>query len=466
MDRAEEYFANDLDKCVEIFQDLQKKYPNSPRALYVGTRARLSKLFNSTSIKRDTDEYNKELNDILDVYSAMLDRYDEESDKEEQDQDVMPVMFTSIVVHATGIAEAHNMTERHNAFTKKAMELGAGYRNDQRYHLATIRNHILQGEWDLAEKATDLALEGRENSFNLQMFKGLLMKTTGRKKEGNRLLRSLDSEKIDKVVTSHDTNLFAQALFNVGKYDFARMLIQESSKHHIFLSHYQRPVLSVEKDNMENEIVWDHENHVGLSTYDEEFTALNEFIPIIKEEALKAVENEAEQQRFYVRFYQNTANNIFETRSEGGNLTVLPLYVYGKRERMNCMELMPKTCKFMKANFTRPTQFKLGVVKLTALDAKTKTLPLDSLTNANLRIILPVRVPKDFEYRVGKDTVLDLKEGQIMVIDNSYEHIFNNQKGSQKAVWLSIDILHPDLTEQDIKHIQASDYAKQLFLQF
>ena len=465
MDHAEEYFANDLEKCVELFQDLQKKYPNSPRALYVGTRARLSKLFNSTTIKRDSEEYNKELNDILDVYTAMLDRYDEDSDKEPEDMDVMPVMFSSIVIHAAGIAEAHNMTERHLALSKKAMEKGAGYKNDLRYHLANIHHHILLDQWDLAEKATDSALEGRENSFQLQMMKGLLMKAKGLKKEGNRLLRSLDSDNIDKVTTCHDTNLFAQALFNVGKYDFARMMIAESSKHHIFLSHYQRPVLAVEKDNMENEIVWDHENHVGLSTYDEEFTALNEFSSIIKEEALKAVENEAEQQRFYVRFYQNTANNIFETK-DGGNLTVLPLFVYGKRERMNCMELMPKTCKFMKANFTRPTQFKLGVVKLTALDAKTKTLPLDSLTNANLRIILPVQVPQGFEYRVGIDTVLDLKEGQIVVIDNSYEHSFNNQNGSQKAVWLSIDILHPDLTEQDIKQISATDYAKQLFLQF
>ena len=103
---------------------------------------------------------------------------------------------------------------------------------------------------------------------------------------------------------------------------------------------------------------------------------------------------------------------------------------------------------------------------MNAIDAKTKTLPLDSLTNANLRLILPLQVPQGFEYRVGKDTILDLKEDQIMVIDQSYEHSYNNQKGSQKAVWLSIDLIHPDLTEQDLKQVQASDYAKQLFLQF
>ena len=465
LDHAENYFANDLDKAVELFEDLQKKHPNSPRALYVGTRARLSRLFNST-LKRDTEEYNKELNAILDVYSAMLDRYVEDSEKEPEDMDIMPVLFSSIVVHSTSIADAHNLTERSVALTKKAMDKSPGYQNEERYHLAIIHGHILLGQWELAEKATDLALELKENSFNLQMLKGLLMKTMGRKKEGNRLLRSLDSDRVERISTCHDTNNFAQALFNFGKYDFARMLIQESSKHHIFLSHYQRPVLTIEKDNMENEVVWDHENHVGLSTYDEEFEALKEVIPVIKAEALKAVENEAEQQRFYVRFYENANGNIFESRSEGGNLTVLPLFVYGKRERMNCMELMPQTCKFLKANFTRPTQFKLGVIKLNAIDAKTKTLPLDSLTNANLRLILPLQVPQGFEYRVGKDTILDLKEDQIMVIDQSYEHSYNNQKGSQKAVWLSIDLIHPDLTEQDLKQVQASDYAKQLFLQF
>ena len=200
------------------------------------------------------------------------------------------------------------------------------------------------------------------------------MKSTGRKKDGNRLLRNLDADRIDKVNTGHQYNTFALSLFNVGNYDFARMLIQEASKHHIFVSHYQRPVLAIEKDNMENEIVWDHENNVGLSTYDEEFTALKEFIPTLKEEALKAVENEAENSRFYRRYYENTAaGNIMETKT--GNLSNLMLYTYGKRQRMNCKVLMPQTCKFMKEQFTRPTKFNMGVVKLNYIEENTKTLP-------------------------------------------------------------------------------------------
>merc|ERR1719150_3715386 len=104
---------------------------------------------------------------------------------------------------------------------------------------------------------------------------------------------------------------------------------------------------------------------------------------------------------------------------------------------------MPQTCKFMKEQFPRPTKFNMGVVKLNYIEENTKTLPLDSLINAMLRILVPVQIPQGFEYRVGKDTVLDLKVGEIMVIDQSYEHVYDNLKGSQKAVWFSIDIIHP-----------------------
>ena len=149
-----------------------------------------------------------------------------------------------------------------------------------------------------------------------------------------------------------------------------------------------------------------------------------------------------------------------------GNLSVLPLYAYGKRERGNCQVLMPKTCKLLKEQFARPTKLVLGVIKLNYIDEKTKTLPLDSLTNAVLRIILPIQIPQGFEYRVGKDTVLDLKEDQMLVIDQSYEHVYDNLKGSKKAVWFSIDILHPDLTEENLKQVQASYYAKRLFMLF
>ena len=41
----------------------------------------------------------------------------------------------------------------------------------------------------------------------------------------------------------------------------------------------------------ETDLVWNMEDHVGLTAYDEELTELTQFFPSIKEEALKATQN-------------------------------------------------------------------------------------------------------------------------------------------------------------------------------
>ena len=170
LDHAEEYFVNDLDKCVEKFTELQKKHPNSPRALYVGTRARLERLFNST-LKRDDEEYKKELNSILDVYMSLMDRYvfDEETDKPEE-LDIMPTLFGSLAIHSSSIAEVHNLTARAIEFTEKAIEKAPkSYLKQHNYHVGIIHHNIIMGDWELAEKNIERALEHFENNFDLMV---------------------------------------------------------------------------------------------------------------------------------------------------------------------------------------------------------------------------------------------------------------------------------------------------------
>ena len=74
-----------------------------------------------------------------------------------------------------------------------------------------------------------------------------------------------------------------------------------------------------------------------------------------------------------------------------GNYSTLPMHAYGKKKRVICSEVMRKTCKFLKENFERVTSFKHGVTKLTTIDANTKTLPMEGLTNMKLKVLLPLQ---------------------------------------------------------------------------
>ena len=90
MDLADEYSASDLDKAIEIFDTILEQHPNSPRALYVRSRLMENRLVTS-NLTRDSKEYQDQLNSIFEVYSNLIDRY-EEKEGPVEDYDIMPVL--------------------------------------------------------------------------------------------------------------------------------------------------------------------------------------------------------------------------------------------------------------------------------------------------------------------------------------------------------------------------------------
>ena len=107
-------------------------------------------------------------------------------------------------------------------------------------------------------------------------------------------MRSIDSENIDKARFCHEINQFSNMLFNNGLDNLARLIFQEASKHHIFLSQYQRPVLPHTRE-METKMVWEVEQF-QLSTfyrYTDQYklAQLVDFLPTMKKEALEATKH-------------------------------------------------------------------------------------------------------------------------------------------------------------------------------
>jgi hypothetical protein len=128
-----------------------------------------------------------------------------------------------------------------------------------------------------------------------------------------------------------------------------------------------------------------------------------------------------------------------------------------------CRELVPKTCTFMKETFNKATTFKYGVIKVSALTGKTRILPHEGMTNLKLRIVLPIRIPEGFKFRLAKDTFVDLVEGKYVVIDDSFEHELVNES-DETAIWMTIDIPHPDMKPDDHTKLNISAFSKSYYL--
>ena len=94
------------------------------------------------------------------------------------------------------------------------------------------------------------------------------------------------------------------------------------------------------------------EDNIGLTSYDEELTELTDFFPTLKEEALKVLpDGDFENITEYWQTHKAGPNSYIH--SSEGSFHNLPLYAYGKRRRLNCLNVAPETCKFIKQFFPR-----------------------------------------------------------------------------------------------------------------
>ena len=73
-------------------------------------------------------------------------------------------------------------------------------------------------------------------------------------------------------------------------------------------------------------------------------------------------------------------------------------------------------------------------------------------------------MPNDsFKFRIGKDTTVPFVQGQIVVIDDSFEHEMINDS-DESVIWLSVDFPHPDMAFGADKKTTLSSFAKRHFI--
>eukprot|EP00656_Telonema_subtile_P044858 TRINITY_DN51110_c0_g1_i1.p1 TRINITY_DN51110_c0_g1~~TRINITY_DN51110_c0_g1_i1.p1 ORF type:complete len:351 (+),score=85.78 TRINITY_DN51110_c0_g1_i1:160-1212(+) len=75
-------------------------------------------------------------------------------------------------------------------------------------------------------------------------------------------------------------------------------------------------------------------------------------------------------------------------------------------------------------------------------------------TNKKLRVHLPLVVPPGGSQLRCADVVLDVKEGEAFIFDDSHEHEAWNHDPDGTRIVLIIDIWHPDLSQKEVKFLK------------
>jgi len=147
--------------------------------------------------------------------------------------------------------------------------------------------------------------------------------------------------------------------------------------------------------------------------------------------------------------------------SKGNNWKTFAFYVYGQRVDHNCA-LCPRTAAALDSlPGMRTAMFSI-------LAPRYHIAPHKGPTRAVVRAHLGLKVPKDWQnvwIRVD-DQVLNWKEGEVVLFDDTYEHEVRNDTDETRAV-LFIDIDRPMdrvgtlVNQLIVRLIQASAYVKQ-----
>lgn len=94
------------------------------------------------------------------------------------------------------------------------------------------------------EKTLDQARENYPRSMMVKFFYGLLLKRTGRKKAGMKILKEVEYEGEAALQFAEEISEVGRGLYNRGRIAQAHELYMETSKTHGYLSTFQRPVFS------------------------------------------------------------------------------------------------------------------------------------------------------------------------------------------------------------------------------
>nr|KAF6404502.1 aspartate beta-hydroxylase [Rousettus aegyptiacus] len=401
-----------IEEAVTAFEELIRKYPQSPRARYGKAQCEddLAEKRRSNEVLRRAIETYQEVAGLPDVPADLV----KLSLKRRSDrQQFLGHMRGSLVT-------LQKLVQLFPDDTSLKNDLGVGY--------------LLIGDNDNAKKVYEEVLNVTPNDGFAKVHYGFILKAQNKIAESIPYLK----EGIESGDPGTDDGRFyfhlGDAMQRVGNKEAYKWYELGHERGH-FASVWQRSLYNV---NGLKAQPWWTARETG---YTELVKTLERNWKLIRDEGLSVMDK---------------AKGLFlpedENLREKGDWSQFTLWQQG-RKNDNACKGVPKTCSLLD-KFPETTGCRRGQIKYSVMHPGTHVWPHTGPTNCRLRLHLGLVIPKEgCRIRCANETKT-WEEGKVLIFDDSFEHEVWQDATSFRLIFI-VDVWHPELTPQQRRSLPA-----------
>ncbi|XP_049637574.1 aspartyl/asparaginyl beta-hydroxylase [Suncus etruscus] len=405
-----------VEEAVHAFEELVRKYPQSPRARYGKAQCEddLAEKRRSNEILRGAIETYQEVAGLPDAPADLV----KLSLKRRSDRQQFLVTKSG---HTKGsLLTLQRLVQLFPDETSLKNDLGVGY--------------LLLGENDNAKKVYEEVLKVKPDDGFAKVHYGFILKAQNKIAESIPYLK----EGIESGDPGTDDGRFyfhlGDAMQRVGNKEAYKWYELGHKRGH-FASVWQRSLYNVQGLKAQP---WWTPKETG---YTELVKSLERNWKLIRDEGLAVMDQ---------------AKGLFlpedENLREKGDWSQFTLWQQGRKNENSCKGA-PKTCSLLD-KFSETTGCRRGQIKYSVMHPGTHVWPHTGPTNCRLRMHLGLVIPKEgCKIRCANETKI-WEEGKVLIFDDSFEHEVWQDATSFRLIFI-VDVWHPELTAQQRRSLPA-----------
>lgn len=401
-----------IEEAVSAFEELVRKYPQSPRARYGKAQCEddLAEKQRSNEVLRRAIETYQEAASLPDAPTDLVKLSLKRRSERQQ-----------FLGHMRGsLLTLQRLVQLFPSDTTLKNDLGVGY--------------LLMGDNDSAKKVYEEVLNVTPNDGFAKVHYGFILKAQNRIAESIPYLK----EGIESGDPGTDDGRFyfhlGDAMQRVGNKEAYKWYELGHKRGH-FASVWQRSLYNV---NGLKAQPWWTPRETG---YTELVKSLERNWKLIRDEGLMVMDK---------------AKGLFlpedENLRERGDWSQFTLWQQGRKNENACKGA-PKTCTLLE-KFSETTGCRRGQIKYSIMHPGTHVWPHTGPTNCRLRMHLGLVIPKEgCKIRCANET-RSWEEGKVLIFDDSFEHEVWQDASSFRLIFI-VDVWHPELTPQQRRSLPA-----------
>ncbi|XP_045644986.1 aspartyl/asparaginyl beta-hydroxylase isoform X3 [Ursus americanus] len=401
-----------IEEALSAFQELVRKYPQSPRARYGKAQCEddLAEKRRSNEVLRGAIETYQEVASLPDVPTDLLKlTLKRRSDRQQ------------FLGHMRGsLMTLQKLVQLFPDDTSLKNDLGVGY--------------LLIGDNNNAQKVYEEVLNVTPNDGFAKVHYGFILKAQNKIAESIPYLK----EGIESGDPGTDDGRFyfhlGDAMQRVGNKEAYKWYELGHKRGH-FASVWQRSLYNVQGLKAQP---WWTPKETG---YTELVKSLERNWKLIRDEGLAVLDK---------------TKGLFlpedENLREKGDWSQFTLWQQGRKNENACKGA-PKTCSLLD-KFPETTGCRRGQIKYSVMHPGTHVWPHTGPTNCRLRMHLGLVIPKEgCKIRCANETKT-WEEGKVLIFDDSFEHEVWQDAASFRLIFI-VDVWHPELTPQQRHSLPA-----------